>query len=43
MKLVISRDRYFLDRVADRIIELDEGALTEYSGGYSDYQAVKRE
>ncbi|MBU0704731.1 MAG: ATP-binding cassette domain-containing protein [Chloroflexi bacterium] len=41
--LIISHDRYFLDRVADRIVELDEGALTEYVGGYSDYQDVKRE
>jgi ATP-binding cassette subfamily F protein 3 len=39
--LVISHDRYFLDRVVDRIVELDEGALTEYIGGYSDYQAAK--
>jgi ATP-binding cassette subfamily F protein 3 len=39
--LVISHDRYFLDRVADRVVELDQGALTEYLGGYSDYQAAK--
>jgi len=39
--LVISHDRYFLDRVVDRIVELDEGSLTEYIGGYSDYQAAK--
>ena len=39
--LIISHDRYFLDRVAERIVELDEGALTEYLGGYSDYQAAK--
>ena len=39
--LVISHDRYFLDRVVDRIVELDEGSLTEYLGGYSDYQAAK--
>jgi ATP-binding cassette subfamily F protein 3 len=38
---VISHDRYFLDRVAGRIVELDEGSLTEYIGGYSDYQAAK--
>ncbi len=38
---VISHDRYFLDRVVDRIVELDEGSLTEYLGGYSDYQAAK--
>jgi ATP-binding cassette subfamily F protein 3 len=39
--LVISHDRYFLDRVVDRVVELDDGALTEYVGGYSDYQAAK--
>jgi len=38
---VISHDRYFLDRVVDRVVELDEGALTEYLGGYSDYQGAK--
>jgi len=38
---VISHDRYFLDRVVDRIVELDGGSLTEYLGGYSDYQATK--
>lgn len=35
--LVISHDRYFLDRTVDRILELDESHLTEYIGGYSDY------
>jgi ATP-binding cassette subfamily F protein 3 len=39
--LIISHDRYFLDRVVDRIVELDEGALTEYIGSYSDYQAAR--
>jgi ATP-binding cassette subfamily F protein 3 len=39
--LVISHDRYFLDRVVDRVVELEEGALMEYLGGYSDYQAAK--
>ncbi len=38
---IISHDRYFLDRVVDRIVELDEGELTEYLGNYSDYQAAK--
>ena len=38
---IISHDRYFLDRVATRIMELDEGRLTEFAGGYSDYQAAK--
>jgi ATPase subunit of ABC transporter with duplicated ATPase domains len=39
--LVISHDRYFLDRVVQRILELDEGTLAEYLGGYSDYQAAR--
>ena len=38
---VISHDRYFLDRVVDRIVELEEGDLTDYWGNYSDYQAAK--
>jgi ATPase subunit of ABC transporter with duplicated ATPase domains len=39
--LVISHDRYFLDRVVDRIVELEDGQLVEYTGGYSDYLAAK--
>ena len=39
--LVISHDRYFLDRVATRIIELEDGKITEYPGTYSEYQAAK--
>jgi ATP-binding cassette subfamily F protein 3 len=39
--LVISHDRYFLDRVVDRVVELDGGTLTEYIGGYSDYREAK--
>jgi ATP-binding cassette subfamily F protein 3 len=39
--LVISHDRYFLDRVVDRIVELEGGSLVEYVGGYSDYREVK--
>ncbi|MBN1977607.1 MAG: ABC-F family ATP-binding cassette domain-containing protein [Anaerolineae bacterium] len=39
--LLISHDRYFLDRVVDRVVELDGGALTEYVGGYSDYREAK--
>lgn len=35
--LIISHDRYFLDRTVNRIVELEGGALTEYVGGYSDY------
>jgi ATP-binding cassette subfamily F protein 3 len=35
--LIISHDRYFLDRAVSRILELKDGKLTEYLGGYSDY------
>jgi ATP-binding cassette subfamily F protein 3 len=35
--LVISHDRYFLDRVVNRILVLDSGDLKEYQGSYSDY------
>jgi len=39
--LVISHDRYFLDRTVDRIVELRDGRLTEYVGGYTDYLAER--
>ena len=39
--LVISHDRYFLDRVVDRIVELEKGTLTSYPGDYSYYAAEK--
>ncbi|MGE5222825.1 MAG: ribosomal protection-like ABC-F family protein [Omnitrophica WOR_2 bacterium] len=35
--LVISHDRYFLDRVVDRVVVLNNGRLQEFLGGYSDY------
>jgi ATP-binding cassette subfamily F protein 3 len=41
--LIISHDRYFLDRVVDRIVELRNGRLFEYAGNYSDYLAAKSE
>ena len=39
--VVVSHDRYFLDRVADRIFEVYDGELRVYEGGYS-YYAEKR-
>jgi len=35
--LVVSHDRYFLDRVTTRTIDLDEGVATDYHGNYSHY------
>lgn len=39
----ISHDRYFIDRVATRIIEIDSACLTSFDGGYLDYLAKKEE
>lgn len=39
--LVISHDRYFLDNIVDRIVELDAGKLTEYLGNYTYYVEEK--
>ena len=40
--LVISHDRYFLDRVADRVIEIADGCCEFYSGNYSFYIEEKQ-
>ncbi|MGC9394786.1 MAG: ribosomal protection-like ABC-F family protein [Anaerolineae bacterium] len=39
--LVISHDRYFLNRIVDRIVELEDGSLTEYAGDYTYYAQQK--
>lgn len=41
--LMITHDRYFLDRVANRTIELDRGNLYTYSGNYSEFLEKKAE
>ncbi len=41
--IFISHDRYFIDKIATKSIEVDECALREYSGGYSDYLTQKAE
>ena len=38
--LVISHDRYFLDRTVNRIFALENGSIAETIGGYSDYAAM---
>ncbi len=40
--LTISHDRYFLDQVADRIVEIHEGHGELYSGNYSFYMEEKQ-
>ena len=39
--LVVSHDRYFLDAVADSIVELEDGKLVRYPGNYSGYVREK--
>ena len=41
--LLITHDRYFLDNVTNRIIEIDRGDLYTYSGNYSYYLQKKAE
>ena len=40
--LAISHDRYFIDQVADRVIEITEGHAEFYSGNYSFYMDEKQ-
>ncbi len=39
----ISHDRYFIDRVATKSVEVEDCSIREYSGGYSNYLAQKEE
>jgi len=39
--LLITHDRYFLDRVTNRIIEIDRGDIYTYAGNYSYYLEKK--
>ena len=39
--LIVSHDRYFLDRIADKVVELDHGKATVFKGNYSDYAQKK--
>lgn len=40
--LIVSHDRYFLDRIAGKVIEIDQSKAMTFMGNYSDY-AVKKE
>lgn len=41
--IFVSHDRYLLNKLATRIIEITENSIESYSGGFDDYIAVKRE
>ncbi|ARR03679.1 MULTISPECIES: ribosomal protection-like ABC-F family protein [Campylobacter] len=39
----ISHDRYFIDRLATRSVEIEDGALRSFDGGYANYLTKKEE
>ena len=41
--MVVSHDRYFLDKVATRILEIDNGKLRSFPGNFTKYRALKEE
>lgn len=41
--VIVSHDRYFLDRTCRRIIELENGRAANYTGNYSDYLVEREE
>lgn len=41
--IIVSHDRYFLDRIANKVIEIDQTKATSFIGNYSDYAAKKEQ
>lgn len=41
--ILVSHDRYFLDKIANKVIEIDQTKATSFSGNYSDYAAKKEQ
>lgn len=41
--LIVSHDRYFLDRIASKIIEIDAGTVMTFAGNYSAYAGKKEQ
>lgn len=39
--IIVAHDRYFLNRVVTKVIEIDNGQVTSFQGNYSDYAAKK--
>ena len=39
--IIVSHDRYFLDKIVTKVIEIDRGCVTVFSGSYSDYSVKK--
>ena len=38
----MSHDRFFLDQVAETVVEVSDGKLTRYAGNYSQYREEKQ-
>ena len=36
--IFVSHDRYFLDRIADRIVEVSDGGVRSFEGGWSNWR-----
>ena len=41
--LIVSHDRYFLNKVVTKVLEIESGKLMTYNGNYSDYAAKKQQ
>ena len=41
--LMVSHDRYFIDRVANRVLEIHDGGMREFLGNYTDFQTKRDE
>ncbi len=41
--LIVSHDRYFLDKIADKVVEIDHGNVLSFAGNYSDYVTKKEQ
>ncbi len=41
--IIVSHDRYFLDRIASKVIEIDQTKASVFTGNYSDYAAKKEQ
>ena len=40
--VLVSHDRFFLDQIAEAVVEVSDGKLTRYAGNYSEYRTEKR-
>lgn len=41
--IIVAHDRYFLDKVVTKVIEVERGSVSVFSGNYSDYAAKKKQ